>query len=178
MDEAVAAQLLAALAGVARLGRIAEGSLRGERGVPVADSVTVVLGLLAEAGELRLSQVAAGLGVDSSSASRAVAHAEQLGLLCRRPDPADGRACLLSLTADGARCLTQRGNRRLRLLTEVMGGWDEAATRSLVAGLTRLQEDLAAHCRGQAGAPPALPPRPRGEDAGSSSVGAASGAGG
>jgi DNA-binding MarR family transcriptional regulator len=155
VDQETGAQMLAALSGVHRLGRVAEGSLLAGDEIPA--SVISVLGLLAHDGELRLGRVAASLGVDASVASRAVAHADELGLVSRRPDPGDGRAFLLSLTPEGARSLADRRNRRLRLLTSVMDGWDQDSAQTLLAGLTRLQSDLAAHSSSRAAPDPAGP---------------------
>jgi DNA-binding MarR family transcriptional regulator len=84
--------------------------------------------------------------------SRTVALAEQRGLVSRRPDPRDGRACLLSLTEQGAQCLADRRNQRLRLLAGVIDEWEPGAAESLLAGLTRLRDGLSAPSRTAAAA--------------------------
>jgi DNA-binding MarR family transcriptional regulator len=82
--------------------------------------------------------------VDTSVISRSVAVAEHRGLVCRRPDPRDGRACLLSATEHGRQCLADRRNKRLRLLSSVIDEWEPGAAEALLTGLTRLREGLTA----------------------------------
>src|SRR5215213_10087652 len=53
----------------------------------------------------RYSALALQVGVDVSVASRQLAVLERLGYVERRPDPQDGRASLLRLTAAGADAL-------------------------------------------------------------------------
>ena len=69
------------------------------------------LSVLAFAGPLSLSRLAAAEQVSLPSASRLVRELEHEGLVRRRADPADGRAIVLAVTAKG-RTLMQRGRRR------------------------------------------------------------------
>jgi DNA-binding MarR family transcriptional regulator len=142
VDKEIGAQILAAFSSIIRRGRVLETSAEAAGDVPAP--VMAVLALLAEKGELRLGAVAASLGVDTSVISRTVAVAADLRLVSRRPDPRDGRACLLSLTRKGRRCLTERRNRRVRLLSAVMDEWEPGSAEALLAGLTRLRDGLAA----------------------------------
>lgn len=50
---------------------------------------------------ITLSALADALHADKGQMSRAVRELEELGLITRTPDPADGRSHLLSATADG-----------------------------------------------------------------------------
>jgi DNA-binding MarR family transcriptional regulator len=59
-----------------------------------------VAGLLDD-GEHRLGELAGLRGVDRSVVSRQVGELQARGLVCRRPDPVDGRAGLVRLTPDG-----------------------------------------------------------------------------
>src|SRR4051794_2779845 len=142
VDKELGPQLLAAFSSIVRKIRTLETT--AEAGGDVPSSVIAVLGMLSDHGELRLGAVAASLGVDTSVVSRTVAVAEQRGLVSRRPDPRDGRACLLSLTERGAQCLADRRNQRLRLLSAVIDQWEPGSAEALLAGLTRLRHDLAA----------------------------------
>jgi DNA-binding MarR family transcriptional regulator len=103
-----------------------------------------VLGLLAREGEQRLGQVAAHLEVDPSVASRQVAMLEHLGLVTRRPDPADGRAQLLAVSPAGLAARDGYLEQRARWVAEALDGWDDAEVAHLVARLNQLVADL--HC--------------------------------
>jgi DNA-binding MarR family transcriptional regulator len=141
VDKEIGPQILAAFSNVVRRTRALETTARTAGDVP--SSVIPVLSLLTDHGELRLGALAGDLGVDTSVVSRTVAVAEQRGLVSRRPDPRDGRACLLSLTDRGAQCLAERRNQRLRLLSSVIDDWEPGSAEALLAGLTRLRDGLA-----------------------------------
>ena len=141
MDHDIEARILGEFSGIVRRGRVLEAASSPADEVPA--SAISVLALLADGGEQRMGAVAAALGLDTSVVSRTVAGAAALGLVARRPDPRDGRACLLSLTARGAGCLTERRNRRLRLIGTVVDGWEPGSAEVLLDGLTRLRTGLA-----------------------------------
>jgi DNA-binding MarR family transcriptional regulator len=141
VNNEIGPQILAAFSSIIRRARVLE-TTDGPAG-DVPSSVISVLALLADH-EQRLGALATGIGVDTSVVSRTVAVADQRGLVSRRPDPRDGRACLLSLTESGKQCLADRRNRRLRLLSTVMEGWDPGSAETLLAGLTRLRDGLTA----------------------------------
>jgi DNA-binding MarR family transcriptional regulator len=142
MDSGTDARILAALTSVVRRSRAAEMSAAAPDDAPAP--VIAALGVLAEHGELRMGALAGELGLDTSVVSRTVAAAESLGLVTRRPDPRDGRACLLTITAEGERCLQQRHGRRLRLVAAITDQWEPGAAETLLTGLTRLREGLVA----------------------------------
>jgi len=75
----------------------------------------LVLTHLEERGPARGSAVVEELGIDKGAVSRQIQHLVDLGLLERAPDPADGRAALLSLTDDArsrlARVQVERSER-------------------------------------------------------------------
>lgn len=61
----------------------------------------LLLAGLRAAGALRAADLADRFGMDKGGVSRAVTHLGELGLVERTPDPADGRASLLSVSVDG-----------------------------------------------------------------------------
>ncbi|MHA6806138.1 MarR family winged helix-turn-helix transcriptional regulator [Salinifilum ghardaiensis] len=77
----------------------------------------VLLLMVADAGRLRGMDVAGRAGLDKSTVSRQIAALVDLDLLERVPDPDDGRARLIQLSAQGRQRLTrvqEQGSERLR----------------------------------------------------------------
>jgi DNA-binding MarR family transcriptional regulator len=93
-------------------------------------------------GDQRCSALALQVGVDVSVASRQLAALERLGYVERRPDPQDGRASLLRLTADGAHALDATRTLRAEWALTALAGWDESEARLLSGLLDRLVTDL------------------------------------
>jgi DNA-binding MarR family transcriptional regulator len=116
--------------------------LAARAGVPLDRAAYAALCRVQEAGPLRLSELAARMGVDASTASRQVQQLERTGLVGRVGDPDDGRASLLELTAEGDRVLTRMRQARRASLDQVLAGWSAADRRVLAALLTRLVDDL------------------------------------
>ena len=102
-----------------------------------------LLALLQDAGPLRASDLVARLGLDKSTVSRQVSSLVELGMVTREPDPDDGRAQVLSTSAEGsARLARIREVRRARWEAD-MSGWpaqDVATLGELLARLNRLGE--------------------------------------
>lgn len=93
---------------------------------------------LEETEPARATVLAAYFGVGKATMSRQLRALEDLGLVTREPDPADGRAFLMRLTAEGReRFARVRGARRERYLRQ-LAGWD----RDEVAELSRLLHRL------------------------------------
>ncbi|WP_425955625.1 MarR family winged helix-turn-helix transcriptional regulator [Xylanimonas sp. McL0601] len=82
---------------------------------------------LQTAGPQTMAELAVARDVSHQSVSRMVGELERLGLVARRPNPADARGFLIALTAEG----------RLEL------GADQTARRSLIGAaiLTALDDD-------------------------------------
>jgi DNA-binding MarR family transcriptional regulator len=102
-----------------------------------------LLALLQDAGPLRASDLVVRLGLDKSTVSRQVAHLVALGLVDRAADPEDGRAQVLSPSAEGAARLARiREARRARWESD-LADWpasDVAALGELLGRLNRLGE--------------------------------------
>jgi DNA-binding MarR family transcriptional regulator len=93
---------------------------------------------LEETGQQRATELAAYFGVGKATMSRQLRALEDLGLVTREPDPADGRASLVRLTDEGVtRFRHVRDARRDRYMSK-LAGWD----RVEVAELARLLHQL------------------------------------
>jgi DNA-binding MarR family transcriptional regulator len=84
------------------------------------------------------------LGLSHSGGVRIVKRLEGHGLLARKPDPADGRAVRLHLTADGRRAARRVLAARRDVLADLVTALDERQT----ADLERLLERLLAAATG------------------------------
>jgi DNA-binding MarR family transcriptional regulator len=102
-----------------------------------------LLALLQDAGPLRASDLVTRLGLDKSTVSRQVATLVELGLVDRAADPADGRAQVLTPSAEGSARLERiRSARRARWEAD-LGDWppdDVARLAELLGRLNRLGE--------------------------------------
>lgn len=93
---------------------------------------------LAEVGAERATDLATYFGVGKATMSRQLRALEELGLVSREPDPADGRAFLVRLTEEGrTRFARVRNARRARYLRQ-LAAWD----RSDITELARLLHQL------------------------------------
>jgi DNA-binding MarR family transcriptional regulator len=93
-------------------------------------------------GELRCSALAAAAGVDGSVVSRQVAVLERDGYVVRRPDPLDGRASLIGLSASGAAALARTREVRATWTVAALADWSEEEAATLCGLLERLVTDL------------------------------------
>ncbi|MGY1752840.1 MarR family winged helix-turn-helix transcriptional regulator [Blastococcus sp. SYSU D01042] len=97
---------------------------------------------LEQDGDQRCSALAARAGIDVSVASRQLAALERSGYVERHPDPRDGRASLLRLTAQGAEALAGTRAVRADWALTALSGWDEQDARRLTELLDRLRADI------------------------------------
>jgi DNA-binding MarR family transcriptional regulator len=101
-------------------------------------------------------ELATRCGLDASTISRAAAALVERGLVQRSPDPADGRARILTLTAAGRTALADVERRQAEFLREALRDWTAPEVDTFAAGLTRFIDDLTAHLD-RTSAPPATP---------------------
>ncbi|WP_018383859.1 MarR family winged helix-turn-helix transcriptional regulator [Wenjunlia vitaminophila] len=95
---------------------------------------------LEQVGPQRPTDLAAYFGVGKATMSRQLRSLKDLGLVTREPDPADGRAFLMTLTREGRRRFTGvREARRARYLS-LMSAWDRSEVAELARLLHRLNE--------------------------------------
>jgi DNA-binding MarR family transcriptional regulator len=102
----------------------------------------LMLTFLATEGPQRSSVVSEKFNVDKGAISRQVQHLCDLGLLEREPDPADGRATLISASADAVRRMAAVDRDRRRWLEEQLKEWSEEDLREFVGGLGRYNTAL------------------------------------
>lgn len=104
-------------------------------------SAHLVLKTLANDGPMRSSRVAELLQADPSTVSRQVAGLVKDGLVERRADPVDGRACLLVIThkADGA--LKRYDAIRHRHFDHMLDDWNERDLHTFARLLQRFTEN-------------------------------------
>ena len=91
-----------------------------------------VLGILRDR-RVRMSELADYLGLDKSTISGLVDRAEKRGLLQRAPNPADGRATDVFLTAEGLQLADLGEGKIARSLSPMTGTLTRAETLRLTA---------------------------------------------
>ena len=97
-----------------------------------------LLVLLQRQGPLRLTDLAAAIGVGKPSVSRQVVIMEVLGLVEKQADPEDRRAQTISLTPQGREQLLRTQRAREEHFRRVLSSWDEAEVQALSTLLHKL----------------------------------------
>lgn len=93
-------------------------------------------------GPRRPSDLALEFALDLSTVSRHVRALEHDGLLVREQDPDDGRAHLVSVTAQGTAVMTAAFHRRAIAVADALAGWAADDVAALHTLLGRLADDL------------------------------------
>ena len=118
----------------------------GERAVQVHPDLNLtsymLLSTLGEHGPCRAADLAETFALDKGSVSRAVHQLLELGLIARSPDPADGRASILTVTDEAVGRLAQVHGRRRQTFHERLDGWRTEEIEDLAAGLGRFNVSL------------------------------------
>ena len=102
-----------------------------------------VLHTLAGRGPMRLAELTASEQVTQPAITQIVTKLEHDGLVERRPDPSDGRAVLVHITAAGAAIVNGRRADRMAVLAELtdrLTPEERAAVAAALPALTRLAE--------------------------------------
>ena len=102
-----------------------------------------LLVLLQKQQDMRLTDIAASIGIGKPSVSRQIVMLENLGLVQKHADPLDGRAQTISLTPAGAQALTKTQCARKELFRTLLEGWDAAELEQLGSLLTKLNDSYA-----------------------------------
>jgi DNA-binding MarR family transcriptional regulator len=103
----------------------------------VESATHAVLHMVATGGPMRASELAGCVHSDLSTVSRQTAGLVADGLLERRADPVDGRACLLALTEAGEAAVAAREASRVAFFARVLDGWTEADRRQFATMVSR-----------------------------------------
>ncbi|WP_308271340.1 MarR family transcriptional regulator [Kitasatospora sp. SUK 42] len=101
-----------------------------------------MLGYVAQAGRVRVTDVGVHFAVGKATVSRQIRALEELGLVAREADPQDRRSALVSLTEDGRRRYLAARDVRMRRVAEVMGGWPQEDVVRFAELLNRFNEVL------------------------------------
>jgi DNA-binding MarR family transcriptional regulator len=102
----------------------------------------LMLTYLASDGPQRSSVMSERFNVDKGAISRQVQHLCDLGLLEREPDPVDGRAMLISASADAVRRMEGVDRDRRDWLEGQLAEWSENDLREFVSALARYNTAL------------------------------------
>ena len=90
--------------------------------------------------QLRITSLAALLGVDAPTVTRKVQQLERLGYVTREPDPDDGRASLIRLTRSGQTTVDRILAAHRDRLAQLFDGWDDDDVRTFGVLLERFSE--------------------------------------
>jgi DNA-binding MarR family transcriptional regulator len=91
---------------------------------------------------MRVSDLAAKVGLDASTVSRQIKQLEDKSIVERTHDPADGRASLVKLSDEGRATMQEAFRRRFERIKDVLGPWSDRDRYELQSLLTRLADDL------------------------------------
>ncbi len=117
---------------------IAAASLRGQHtGVALQGVLRFVA-----AGECRAAQLAERLGVSAPVLSRHITELEEQGYVVRRPDPDDGRAQLIALSASGTEKLRVIEDHRTATVQGLLQDWSQDDVELTTQTLKKLVESL------------------------------------
>ena len=97
----------------------------------------LMLGWLQSHGPQRASAMAEAFCIDKGAISRQVQHLLDLGLVDRTPDPDDGRATLVSASAEAVSRLSAVAEERRRFIDERLGEWTDHDLETFVGLLGR-----------------------------------------
>ncbi|MFD8922526.1 MarR family winged helix-turn-helix transcriptional regulator [Streptomyces sp. NPDC059569] len=97
------------------------------------------LAALAAHGPLRISELAARMGIALSTASRMVDLLDSTGWIARHPDPQDQRASLVALSREGGAVLEARRRETAARLAERIALLTDGEQRALYAALPALE---------------------------------------
>src|SRR3984957_8669514 len=123
--------------GLLRTVRKAKARMAANARGDVESATQLLLLTVAAHGPLRTSALAESVHSDLSTVSRQVGALVAGGLLERRADPADGRACLLALTPAGDAAVAEYERGRADFFAAVLDGWAEDELRQFAGLLDR-----------------------------------------
>ena len=101
-----------------------------------------LLKVLSTQDAMRVTELAALANLDASTVSRHVSQLHRSGLIDRTPDPDDGRAQRVALSASGRQILRDGLVRRRTLLSTSLEGWDQSDIETFDKLLARFVGDV------------------------------------
>jgi DNA-binding MarR family transcriptional regulator len=123
-----------------QLGRLVRLLRQESEATPVGPGgMSAMVTLSRHPGGLRLGELAEEEGVRAPSLTRIVNGLEDIGLVARTPDPRDGRAQLVELTAAGRELITTGQHSRVAALRRRIDALDAADRRRLDDALPALE---------------------------------------
>ena len=111
------------------------------------------LAALTREGPMRVGQLAALEGVGAPSMTRVVGALEAMGHVRKRPDPDNGRACVVEATASGSGVVSAGREARMEAVRRRMSALEETDRAALVAAVPVLERLAAADGLTNRGAP-------------------------
>ncbi|WP_298454967.1 MarR family winged helix-turn-helix transcriptional regulator [uncultured Cellulomonas sp.] len=131
-----------ALGSLLRRARAASADVAARAHPTLDPGAYLLLAQVARSPEVRVSDLAAHVGVGSATISRQVTRLEADGMLMRRPHRADPRSRVIELTAQGREQLTRSQDARRTLLRAALASWPGDQQEELAAVLHRLNVTL------------------------------------
>lgn len=120
-------------------------ALMKQAGVSVDRSGAIILHILAKHENnknCRIGTLAGSLGVEAPSVTRQVQQLEAAGLITRSPDPQDGRAFVVQVTAAGRKTARQIEKAKRDYLSSILGTWSTKDRHQLASLFHRLAEQV------------------------------------
>src|SRR6478609_6884848 len=127
-------------------------AISNSRGLEAGIALQGVLRFVGE-GESRATHLAERLGVSAPVLSRHIAELEEHGYVVRRPDPEDGRAQLIALSATGAEKLRVIEDQRTAALQGLLQDWSQDDVELTARTLEKLAESLRTSARATTAGP-------------------------
>ena len=102
----------------------------------------LMLAWLADEGPVRASAMVERFHIDKGAISRQLQHLDELGLVVRTPDPADGRASLVAASEDALRRLADVTEHRRKWLDEQLADWTAEELETFATTLEKYNRAL------------------------------------
>lgn len=119
-------------------------ALLAEAGVPLDRALFPLLVGIERFGPIGVVELSERAGRDYTTVSRQVAKLESLGLIERRPSPADRRVHEAVITDKGRQVTDALDAARQKIATRILASWSEEDVSNLVRLMRRLVDDLKA----------------------------------
>jgi DNA-binding MarR family transcriptional regulator len=147
-DDATIAAIEAGLYSLAR--RLRQAQLKDYISRQAGDDIdqagmAVLYTLNGEETDLRVTDLAARLGIDAPAVTRKAQQLERLGLVSRARDADDARASRLRLTPEGCQVLRRFLLARHQWLAALLADWPAAECREFARLLSRFTDDIDQH---------------------------------